>query len=56
MHIVIALSVRQSVRLASCPVHISYILLGRDSKFGVWMHLGMAECCVPFSGHCDLDL
>ena len=20
------------------------------------MHLGMAECHVPFSGHCDLDL
>ena len=34
----------------------SYILSGRNSKFGVWMHLGMAECPVPFSGHCDLDL
>ena len=21
-----------------------------------WMHLGMAKCHVPFSGHCDLDL
>ena len=41
---------------ASCPVHISYILWGRNSKFGVWMHLGMAECRIPFSGHCDLDL
>ena len=20
------------------------------------MHLGMAEYCLPFSGHCDLDL
>ena len=47
-HIVIALSVRP----ASCPVHISYILWGRNSKFSVWMHLGMAECRVPFSGHC----
>ena len=63
-HIVIALSVRQSVRVsarvsvrpASCPVHISYILWGRNSKFGVWMHLGMTECRVTFSGHCDLDL
>ena len=27
-----------------------------NSKFGAWMHLGMAECRVPFSGHCDLDL
>ena len=54
-HIVIALSVRPSVPL-SCPVHISYILWGRNSKFGVWIHLGMAECRVPFSGHCDLDL
>ena len=62
-HIVIALSVRPSVSPSvrqsvplSCPVHISYILWGRNSKFGVWIHLGMAECRVPFSGHCDLDL
>ena len=48
-------SVRPSVPL-SCPVHISYILWGRNFKFGVWIHLGMAECRVPFSGHCDLDL
>ena len=39
-----------------CPEHNSYILLVRNSKFGVWMHLGIAECHVPFSGHCDLDL
>ena len=51
-HIVITLSVRP----ASCPVHISYILWGRNFKFGVWMHLGMAECRVPFWGHCDLNL
>ena len=25
-------------------------------KFGLWLHLGMAECYVQFSGHCDLDL
>ena len=48
-------SVSPSVPL-SCPVHISYILWVRNSKFGVWIHLGMAECRVPFSGHCDLDL
>ena len=48
-------SVSPSVPL-SCPVRISYILWGRNSKFGVWIHLGMAECRVPFSGHCDLDL
>ena len=22
----------------------------------VWMHLGMAECHIPFLGLCDLDL
>ena len=44
-----------SVRPTSCPVHISYVLWGRDSKFGVWIHLGMTECRVPFLGHCDLD-
>ena len=58
-HIVMALSIRQSVRQSiplSCPVHISYILWGRNSKFGVWIHLGMEECRVPFWGHCDLDL
>ena len=48
-------SVSPSV-LLSCPVHISCILWGRNSKFGVWIHLGMAECRIPFSGHCDLDL
>ena len=53
-HIVITLSV-PSVPL-SCPVHISYILWGRNSKFCVYIHLGMVECHVPFSGHCDLDL
>ena len=47
-------TVRPSVPL--CPVHISYILWGRNSKFAVWMHLGMAKCRVPFLGHCDLDL
>ena len=44
------------VRPASCPVNISYILWGRNSNFDMWMHLGMAECRVPFSVHCDLDL
>ena len=24
--------------------------------FGVLMHLGIAECRIPFLGHCDLDL
>ena len=37
-------------------VHIFYILWGRDSTFGVWMHLGMVECRVPFSGQGDFDL
>ena len=46
----------QSVRPTSCPVHISYILWGRNSKFGVWMHLGVAECRVRFLGQCDLDI
>ena len=28
---------------------------GRNSKFGVWMYLEVAECHVPFLGHCDLN-
>ena len=55
-HSAVRQSVPPSLCPTSCPVHISYILLGRNSKFGVWMHLGMAECHIPFSGHCDLDL
>ena len=55
-YIVITLSVCPSVRPALCSVHISYILWGRNSRFGVWMQLGMAECHISFSGHCDLDL
>ena len=36
----------------------AYLLyyLRRNPKFGVWMHLGMTEFRVPFSGHCNLDL
>ena len=40
----------------SCLVHIIYIFGGRNSNFGVWMHLEIAECGVPFLGHCDRDL
>ena len=29
---------------------------GRNSKFGVYMHLGMVESHILFSDHCDLDL
>ena len=36
--------------------HISYIILGRNTKFGGWMHIGMAEYRVPPLGHCDIDL
>ena len=25
-------------------------------KFGVWIYLGMTECCVPYLGQCNLDL
>ena len=36
----------------------AYLLysLSRNSKFGVYMHLGMVESHILFSGHCDLDL
>ena len=30
--------------------------LSRTSKLDESMHLGMAECRIPFLGHCDLDL
>ena len=26
---------------------ISYIIWARNPKFGVWLHLGMAECHIP---------
>ena len=35
-------------------MNIFYIF--RNSKFCVYMHLGMGEGHIPFSGHCDLDL
>ena len=25
-------------------------------KFGLWMHLGMVECHVLFTNHCDLKI
>ena len=34
----------------------SYIILARNSNFGVWLHRWMAECHVPCLGHCDIDL
>ena len=40
----------------SCPEHISYIIKGRNPKFGGWMQIWMVECHVPFLGHFDLDL
>ena len=27
-----------------------------ESQIGVWMHLGIVECRIPWSGHCELDL
>ena len=39
-----------------CQEHISYIIQGRNPKFGVWMQFRMAECHIPFMGHFDLDL
>ena len=44
------------VEFASSLVHISYILWARNTKFGVWMHLVVVECCVSLSGLCDIDL
>ena len=44
--------VRPSVHVQN----ISYIIGGRNPKFSVCIHLGVSECCLLFSGHCDLDL
>ena len=41
------------LRIIVSRAYLLYSL--RNSKFGVWMHLGIAECHVPFLGHCDLD-
>ena len=40
----------------SLQEYFSYIIWGRNSKFGVWMHLWMVICCLPLWGHCYLDL
>ena len=37
------MSVRQS-EPKSCLEPISYIIGGRNPKFSVWIHLGVAEC------------
>ena len=37
-------------------MHISYIILGKNLKFGVCMHLGMMKCRIPQLGHCGLEL
>ena len=43
-------------RMVLSLVHIFYIRLGNNHKFGVWVHLWMVICIVPFLGHCDFDL
>ena len=41
---------------AFCLHYFFFFFGGGDPEFGVWMHLGMAECREPFLGHYDLDL
>ena len=38
----------------SCKM--SHCITNININFGVWRHLGMAECHLPFWGHCALDL
>ena len=40
----------------SYPEYISYIIWGRNPKFGVWMHFWIQIYCGPFLSLCDLDL
>ena len=49
------LTVRLSVPLFVSGAYLLYSL-GRNPIFGEWMHLGMAECRLPFLGHCNIDL
>ena len=42
------LDLRPSFQELLCQEHNSYILWGRNPKFGVVIPLGMAECCMPF--------
>ena len=44
-HLVIKLSARPSVRPASCPVYISYIMWGRNPKISMWMAKCRAYHC-----------
>ena len=55
----VSVCVRASIHRSEpywCLEHISYIILGRNPKFDVWIHLGVPECHILFSGHFDLDL
>ena len=36
--------------------YLLYYLRRESQIWCVWMHLGMVECLLPFTGHCDLDL
>ena len=37
-----------SILEKSCPDHISYIIWGRNPKFGVLIHFGVSECRLLF--------
>ena len=45
-----------SIHLALCQVHISYILWGRNPKFGVWMHIWKTNFGFCISQLCMLVL
>ena len=45
-----------SVLENSCQEHISYIISVTNSKFGLWIHLGDAECRIMFHGYCSPNL
>ena len=41
-----------------CRIFVSrtyLFILGKNPELGVLMHLGMADCPISFSGHCDLE-
>ena len=40
----------------ACPGHIAFILSSRTDKFGMWINLRIAECCVTLALTSDRDI
>ena len=52
-HLLVTVTLTSDLVFRIIMSRASYIIEGRNPKFGVWMLLWIAECHIPFSGRSD---